>query len=373
VERLSTDILNERLKYEFWLSSIEGIGPRTIKQLMKYTSGAYEIYHLPPADLLAVRGIKDNEAALIYESRKTFDIEGEWEKLAEKSIHFITRNCREYPERLKQIPDAPFWLYYIGDLPPDDEMSVAVVGARACTDNGAKWAYEIGEKMADLGVSVVSGLARGIDGCSHRGTLAHGGKTFAVMGCGVDVVYPEEHWKLYEDILANGGGIISEYKPSTAPRAALFPPRNRIISGLSDVLIVVEAREKSGTLITADAALEQNRDVYALPGRIDDISSRGTNRLIKQGADIILDIDDLAADLGLRADGGAVRKRNLELKLEKEEFIVYSNLDLRSKGLEEIASSTGMSVPELTVIIMGLMDKGYITEDAPGKYRIKAG
>lgn len=370
---LSTDITNERMKYEFWLSSIDGIGPKTIKQLMKYTSGAYEIYHLPPADLMAVRGICEAEASLIFESRKTFDIEKEWEKLAEKSIHFITRNSVQYPERLKEIQDAPYWLYYIGELPSDEEMSVAVVGARACTDNGAKWAYEIGEKMADLGVSVVSGLARGIDGHSHRGALAHGGKTFAVMGCGVDVVYPEEHWKLYEDILEGGGGIISEYKPSTAPRPKLFPPRNRIISGLSDVLIVVEAREKSGTLITADAALEQNRDVYVLPGRINDINSRGTNRLIKQGAGIILDIEDLAADLGLRSDGGAVRKRNLELKLEKEEFIVYSNLDLRSKGLEEIASSTGMSVPELAVIIMGLMDKGYITETDPGKYRINAG
>jgi len=322
---------------------------------------------------MAVRGISETDAYFIYESRKNFDIDREWDEMYEKGIRFITLNSPEYPRRLKDIPDAPFWLYYIGGLPSDDAMSVAVVGSRGCTDNGARWAYEIGEKMADLGVSVVSGLARGIDGSSHRGTLAHGGKTYAVMGCGADIVYPEEHWKLYEDILAQGGGIISEYRPSTPPRASLFPPRNRIISGLCDVLIVVEARERSGTLITADAALEQNRDVFVLPGRIDDLNSRGTNRLIKQGAGIILGIDDLVTDLGISAGGDAVRKRNLQLKLEKEELIVYSNLDLRSKGLEEISSSTGMSIPELAVIIMGLMDKGFITETDPGKYRINAG
>ncbi len=365
--------MTEEIKYEFWLSNIDGVGKKTIKQLLKYTSGAFEVYGLSPADLMAVRGITESEASVIYESRKTFDIDKEWDKLAEKNIHFITKNSKEYPERLKNIPDSPFWLYYIGNLPDDDAMSVAVVGARACTDNGARWAYEIGEKMADLNIGVVSGLARGIDGQAHRGAVAHGGKTYAIMGCGVDVVYPEEHWKLYEDILEGGGGIISEYKPSVQPRPALFPPRNRIISGLSDVLIVVEARERSGTLITADSALEQNRDVYVLPGRIDDINSRGTNRLIKQGAGIILGIDDLAADLGLGVRGEGVRKRNLQFVLEKEELIVYSNLDLRSKNLEEISGATGMSVPELAVIIMGLMDKGYITETASGMYRIAAG
>lgn len=365
--------LTEKLKYEFWLSSIDGIGIKTIKQLMKYTSGACEIYELSPSDLMAVKGISETDASLILESRRSFDIEKEWESLGRKGIRFITKNSKEYPERLKDIPDAPFWLYYIGNLPPDDKMSVAVVGARACTDEGGEWAYKIGERMADLGVSVVSGLARGIDGFSHKGAVAHGGKTYAVMGCGVNVVYPEEHWKLYEQILEGGGGIISEYKPDTAPRPALFPPRNRIISGLSDVLVVVEAREKSGTLITADSALEQNRDVYALPGRIGDINSRGTNRLIKQGAGIVLSIDDLVADLGICAMGGEVRKRNLQLKLEKEELIVYSNLCLRSKGLEEVATATGMSVPELAVIIMGLMDKGYICETAPGMYRIAVG
>ena len=170
-------IFKEDLMYEFWLSNIDGIGPKTIKQLLKYTTGAYEIYNLSAADLMAVRGVGETEASLIHDSRKSFDIYGEWDKLSEKNIHFVTRNSPGYPKRLKDIPDAPFWLYYIGELPDDDDMSVAVVGARACTDNGARWAYEIGERMADLGVSVVSGLARGIDGSSHKGAIAHGGKT----------------------------------------------------------------------------------------------------------------------------------------------------------------------------------------------------
>ena len=363
----------DELKYEFWLSNIDGIGSKTIKQLMKYTSCASKIYELSPSDLMAVRGITEAEAAIIIDSRKSFDIDAEWDKLSEKGIRFTTKNRDTYPKRLKDVQDAPFWLYYIGNLPAEDDMSVAVVGARACSDNGAKWAEDIGKKMADLGIGVVSGLARGIDGYAQRGAVSHGGRTYAVMGSGVDVVYPEEHWKLYEDILAQGGGIISEYKPGVKPRSALFPARNRIISGLCDVLIVVEARERSGSLITADFALEQNRDVFAVPGRMDDINSRGTNRLIKQGAGIILSADDLVADLGISVMGEGVRKNNSQLKLEKEEFIVYSNLDLRSKNLEELSVNTGMAISELAVVIMGLMDKGFITETAPGMYRIAAG
>ncbi len=221
-----------------------------------------------------------------------------------------------YPERLKNISGAPKKLYVLGSLPEEGRLSVAVIGARDCSEYGKYVAKELGTALGGSGISVISGMARGIDGISQEAALDAGGSSYAVLGCGVDICYPEANRQLYER-LKSGGGIISEYPPGAPALACHFPPRNRIVSGLADVVVVIEARIKSGTLITVDMALEQGREVYVVPGRLTDRLSDGCNRLIKQGAGILLSPEDFVREL-LEGEVGKAA-RNLAGKFRKEE------------------------------------------------------
>lgn len=211
-------------------------------------------------------------------------------------IHYIRRNSDYFPLRFEGLTDVPAGLYYIGSLPDDNIPSVAVVGARSCSSYGRKTAFALGKFLAEHGVQVISGMAMGIDSSAQEGALAAGGKTFAVLGCGVDICYPRTSYAVY-DALAVRGGIIAEVEPGTKPLAFNFPRRNRIISALSDIVIVVEAREKSGSLITVDCALEQGRTVYAVPGRLGDRLSDGCNYLIAQGAGILWSFEAVMEEL----------------------------------------------------------------------------
>ena len=213
-----------------------------------------------------------------------------------ENIHYIRRNSDYFPLRFEGLSDVPQGLYYIGSLPDDNTPSVAVVGARSCSSYGRKTAFALGKFLAEHGVQVISGMAMGIDSSAQEGALAAGGKTFAVLGCGVDICYPRTSYAVY-DALAVRGGIIAEVEPGTKPLAYNFPRRNRIISALSDIVIVVEAREKSGSLITVDCALEQGRTVYAVPGRLGDRLSDGCNYLIAQGAGILWSFEAVMEEL----------------------------------------------------------------------------
>ena len=213
-----------------------------------------------------------------------------------ENIHYIRRNSDYFPLRFEGLSDVPQGLYYIGSLPDDNTPSVAVVGARSCSSYGRKTAFALGKFLAEHGVQVISGMAMGIDSSAQEGALAAGGKTFAVLGCGVDICYPRTSYAVY-DALAVRGGIIAEVAPGTKPLAYNFPRRNRIISALSDIVIVVEAREKSGSLITVDCALEQGRTVYAVPGRLGDRLSDGCNYLIAQGAGILWSFEAVMEEL----------------------------------------------------------------------------
>lgn len=215
-----------------------------------------------------------------------------------------------YPERLKNIPGAPKVLYVWGRLPEEERLSVAVVGARDCSEYGRFVARELGAALGENGITVISGMARGIDGISQEAALDAGGSSFGVLGCGVDVCYPKENGRLYER-LKEGGGLLSEYSPGTPACANHFPPRNRIVSGLADVVVVVEARVKSGTLITVDMALEQGREVYAVPGRTTDKLSEGCNRLIRQGAGVLFSVEEFVCEL-LEGEIGRTARAQLE-------------------------------------------------------------
>jgi DNA processing protein len=292
----------------------------------------------------------------------------EFERLSERGIWFVSREDAAYPNRLKKIADAPFSFYIKGRLPDEKKRAVAIVGARNCSEYGYAMAKEIGRSLANCGAVVISGMARGVDASGHKGALQADGETVAVLGGGVDVVYPYENRKLYQEILEKNGAILSEQPPGTKPMPHYFPIRNRVISGLSDVVVVVEARERSGSLITADYALEQGKDIYAVPGRVTDATSGGCNNLIHQGAGIITDVGQFVKELSLLPETKEEQLSFENLLLEKEELLVYSCVDLRPKSIEELLQKTGLSVPAMLQILAVLEQKGFITETFKNYY-----
>ena len=225
--------------------------------------------------------------------KNNVDLEKEQDYLVNNNISLCAFWDEDYPQTLFDIPDYPFCLFYKGSLPLPEIPSVAIIGSRSCSEYGIHMAKELGKAIANYGINVISGMARGIDGVSQRAALNAGGSSYGILGSGVDICYPKENQPLYDELIKNGG-VISEYYPKTQPLSINFPQRNRIISGLSDALVVVEARKKSGTSITVTMALEQGKDIYAVPGRLTDNLSLGCNNLIKDGAGIILDPDEFA-------------------------------------------------------------------------------
>lgn len=230
------------------------------------------------------------------EYTRSYDLNREYEELLQKGIRFLTAEDEDYPQRLRKIPSAPYALYVLGKLPPENLPAVAMIGARECSEYGIYVAKNFAKELGAHGIPVISGMARGIDSISQEAALQGGGRTYAVLGCGVDICYPKSSRRLYEQILEQGG-ILSTFPPGTEPIKRLFPERNRIVSGLADVILVVEARQKSGTFITVDMALEQGREVYAIPGRLTDRLSDGCNLLLQQGALIAVSPKDLLQHL----------------------------------------------------------------------------
>ena len=355
------------MKYQYWLSNIPGVGCKTIHRLLGQAGSAEEIYFLKKEQLEKLAGLSDRQVLAITERKMDWDLEEKYAKLGENGTTFLSYEMDSYPEQLRNIVDAPYSLYVKGKLPDFSKKRVAIVGARMCSDYGKTMAERIAEKLACCGAEVISGMARGIDAYGHIGALKAGGDTFAVLGCGVNVCYPRTNQKLYESILAQGG-IISEYPPDTEPIAQLFPARNRIISALSDVVVVVEAKERSGSLITADFALEQGKDIYAVPGRSTDALSQGCNNLIRQGAGILNSVEDFAKDLELCMKVDAVQENLNKLLLEKDESLVYACLSLRPKSMEDLLKKTGFPMPQLADILQRLIQKDFITESFKNYY-----
>lgn len=285
----------------------------------------------------------------------------------ERKIRYISQKHYEYPDKLKNIIDQPEGLYVKGGLPKEHKKAVAIVGARNCTIYGIKAAEYFAYALAKAGVEIISGMANGVDTAAHRGALRAGGITYGVLGCGVDICYPKANRKLYEEIIENGG-VISEYPPGTEPLPYHFPLRNRIISGLADLVLVVEAREKSGSLITADTALEQGKDVYAVPGGIFEALSKGCNHLIRQGAGIATEPEDLLRDLGIICE----KRRNIFQKnnnsLATKENLVYSHLCLFPKTIDELVRETELPLQQILEILLELEMEGYAREIAKNHF-----
>ena len=281
------------LKYWIWLSRIEKIGSIKLQKLLSKFKTPLNIWNAQFYDLISIDGINEKNANEILNEkyRKDLDI---YEKYMKKNkIELIHIYDKYYPEKLKEIYDKPIFLFVKGNKEILNDFSLAIIGCRDYSLYGKMCAEKITEEIAKKNITTVSGLARGIDSIGHKQTLKSKGKTIAVIGSGLDNIYPKENLSLANEIIKNGGAIVSEYIIGTKPNKLNFPARNRIISGLSDGVVVIEARKKSGTMITVDFALEQGKDVFAIPGSIFNKNCEGTNELIKQGAKPITKTEDI--------------------------------------------------------------------------------
>ncbi len=284
------------IRYWIWLSRIEGLTPKVLNELLEKYKHPKMMWNKTKEELIQ-EGMKEAYAEKITNVTYRIGLDRYLGYMKNNNIDIINIYDENYPDKLKKIYDPPIVLYVKGNKDILDEKSMAIVGCRLCTKYGETQAKKLAYNLSLNNINIISGLARGIDSFAHKGCLMSGGKTLAVVGCGLDRVYPNENKELFNQIINKGGAIISEYVVGTKPLARNFPRRNRIISGLSDGVIVVEAREKSGTLITVDFALEQGKNIYAIPGNIDSPNAYGTNNLIKQGAKLVTDVGDILEDL----------------------------------------------------------------------------
>ncbi len=355
-------------QYWEWLCSIPGMYRGQLEMLLHFFTGPEEIWH---ADGKALDYLKSRGCAWIEKVRRaqTECPEKTVHRNREQGIQFISQEHTMYPKRLRGFADRPYGLFYKGSMPQEDKKAVAVVGARLCTKRGKEWAELLAERICRAGGVVVSGAAYGIDGAAQWAALEKGGQSFGILGCGVDRCYPAGHKELYTR-LQQSGGLISEYPPGTPPMPQNFPLRNRIISGLADFVVVVEARRKSGSLITADFAAEQGKYVMAVPGRLTDELSEGCNELIAQGADIVLSVESLIKTIF--SDISDLKKKlSDDLTLAPAEKLVYSSLGLCAKSLWELEACTVLSLSELSGCLLSLEMKGLIKETERGYYARK--
>ena len=383
-QKESGNIMGEDI-FMYWLSTLYKLGSRKQNLLLEYFGMAHKIFWAEAGELRMVSGITEHNVHTILKGRGEHyidQIDHELHMLERMGIRFIPRGHHDFPALLNEIPDPPVGLYSIGTLPPANMQKVSIIGSRKCSEYGLTTAQRFGDALAKQGSVVVSGMARGIDSMAHRGAIESGGLTIAVLGNGVDICYPAENRSLRDRIIKSGC-VISEYPPGVTPHASHFPARNRIISGLSRVLVVVEAGKKSGTLITVDQALEQGRDVMAVPGNITNKYSEGTNDLIKQGAypacshEDVLHILDTTGKVNYKTstNSGETIKKDIISKdsvfhIAPEEKLVYDVLDFEPIALDEIIIKTNSQPQTIQYILTTLELKGYV-QKLPGMRYIK--
>lgn len=345
----------------FWvgLNLVKGIGAVRMRALIDYF-GSAEIAWNSPFAALREAGLSEKIASRLISVRKETDPEKYYDHILSRGINVLILEDPLYPRLLREIDQPPPVLYFVGDLLIEDEWAVAIVGTRRLTHYGKQITEDFSKSLAQHHISVVSGLARGIDGVAHRAALLNGGRTIAVLGSGVDRIYPPEHRQLANDIIQSGA-IISDYPPGTPPEASNFPPRNRIISGLSKATIVIEAGKTSGALITANFAADQGRDVYAVPGNINAAQSIGTNRLIQDGAKPITNIRELLEDfrVDIIQEQKSLRKASPNSGTEAALMEILNDQPMH---VDEITHSLGKPVAEVTSQLTMLELKGLVKQ-----------
>lgn len=348
------------------LKMVRGIGNVSYRELLARFGSPQAVFAASFTDLTDA-GLKPGVARAIITFQRWNEVEQELRKIARHQVRVLTWAEQEYPDNLRQIHDPPPFFYIKGEFLPQDRLAIALVGSRAAGAYGREVTRELAAGLAERGVTVVSGLARGIDAQAHTATLAVKGRTVAVLGSGLDIIYPSEHKSLAEAI-ARSGAVASEFSMGTKPEAVNFPYRNRVISGLALGTVVVEATEKSGSLITAQCALDQGREVFAVPGNVGASRSRGTNRLIKEGAKLVESIEDILSEIvpALRR-GERLVPQFPKASLAGDEETIFRLLAGEQVHVDVLIARSGLSPARVLEVLLGLELKDLVTQ-LPGKY-----
>jgi DNA processing protein len=333
------------------LSLISGVGPRTRMALLERFGSPAAVLAAAPSELREVQGIGPKMLDKIHNADHEVDVPAVVDFCRQNGIHILTESHADYPRALREIHDPPGVLFVRGQIKPQDALAVGIVGTRHATQYGLRQAERLAGSLTRAGLTILSGLARGIDAAAHRGALAAGGRTIAVLASGVASIYPPEHVQLADEIAASGA-LISEAPPHAEPLSGTFPQRNRLISGMSLGVIIIEAADRSGALITARHAMEQGREVFAVPGNVDSRMSRGCHRLIRDGAKLVESADDVLEELGplveaaTRGDGQEIH-HPAELLLNEVEQQVLSVIASEATPIDQIASQSGLPIPQV--------------------------
>ncbi len=339
---------SEELREHLRLAMVPGVGPLLRMRLLSQFESPHQVFQAKCRDLQNVSGVGAKLAQSIIQSSSTIDVDQQIEIAANNNVHILLESHDDYPPLLKEIHDPPGVIFSLGKLQSIDQLAVAIVGTRHATNYGKQQAKQLATQLALAGITVVSGLARGIDTVAHQSALAAGGRTVAVLANGVLKPYPPENTELAQQIAAQGC-VLSEVTPTQPPRSGMFPQRNRIISGLTLGTIVIEAATRSGALITARHAWEQNREVFAVPGPVDSRMSQGPHQLIRDGAKLVTSIDDVLEELGPlahtaeRPDGTTVRVP-AEVKLNDVESQILQAIQTEATLIDDITHSSGIPV-----------------------------
>ncbi|WP_326909186.1 DNA-processing protein DprA [Sedimentibacter sp. MB31-C6] len=352
-----------------WLNSVNGVGNGKIEKLLEYFGSPKELWYnfeeerhnLNILDFKIINELIKKKDNFEYKLIK---------KLEEQNAKIITYFDLAYPKKLRNINGAPYILYYKGNLNCANNLSIAVIGSRKATNYGKWVAGKFTKELSELGVTIVSGLATGIDTIAHKNALKYNAKTIGIIGCGINVIYPKKNEELYNEILKNDGVIITEFPFDMKPMPANFPIRNRIISGLSDGVLVIEAQEKSGTLITVSHAANQGKDIFAVPGNIDSLYSKGTNALIKDGAKITTCLDDIIEEILELKNLISCKNKIFYNNLNENEIKIIDSLKSGEKTIFDINNSTNISTNDILSTITMLEMKGIVLQLTGNKYRL---
>ncbi|MDE0864914.1 MAG: DNA-processing protein DprA [Rubripirellula sp.] len=373
---LTVDV-TQRLGNQFFpidlisLAMQPGLGPRTLSSLLTRFGNAKSVVTAPTEELLSISGVGNEIVSRIRQASNTdqADATVNWCHAQQASI--LSWGSETYPVALQQLSDAPPILYMQGNLIPTDQLAVAVVGTRHATTYGLKQANRFSYALAKAGITIVSGLARGIDAAAHRGALDAGGRTIAVLGSGLAKLYPREHQTLAAEI-SKQGAVLSEYAPQCPPRSGQFPQRNRLIAGLTLGTLVIEAPDRSGALITARLAGEQNRDVFALPGPVNSRASRGCNQLIRDGATLVQSVDEIIEELGpfsesIVVESGRVIRNGAELNLNEVECRVLDAIEPTGTSIDQVIAATPFT-PQQVVAVISVLEIRRLIRRLSGQY-----
>lgn len=357
----------DETKYWLGFSLVPHIGTVRVRQLKQHFGTLSQAWH-SSIDELQASGLDEKSLAIFVKRRAELNLDAEMQKVAHHHAYLLTMDDERYPPLLKELQDAPIVMYVIGKIKPEDTQALAVVGTRKATNYGQDAAFKLSKGLAASQMTIISGLAQGIDKAAHEGAIAANGRTIAVLGCGIQTIYPRQHTALARKIVENGA-LITEFPIGVPPTGVNFPRRNRIISGMSLGVLVVEAPEKSGALITAQEALEQGREVFAVPSNIFNLTGRGCNQLIQDGAKLVMQVEDILSELKISAEHVTTQLRAKQAIPQTEvEYAILQNLSADPIHVDDLARLMHLPVSTITSALTIMELKGLAKAVGPMQY-----